>query len=312
MLEANAEHFAGKPGIDRLIFKPIHNQQARITELEAGGIHGMDNPALEDLAKARTDDRLQVIEEPGLNVCYLAMHTQKKPFDDVRVRQAVAFAIDKKRLIESAYSGFGKPATTMCPATMWGHLEIEDRKRDLAKAKALLKAAGYPNGFETSLSYGTAQRAYLPNPGNTAIQIQKDLEQIGIRAQLDQREWSSYIAATQNGEHEMAILGWMADINDADNFLYILCDKDNARPGSANNISFYMGQEVHDHLIAAQRLLDPAERLRHYHAAQRILFEEAPTVPLVTVNDYRVLRKGVRGYYIYPVGGEYFRSVRFE
>ena len=102
--------------------------------------------------------------------------------------------------------------------------------------QALLKAAGYPNGFETSLSYGTAQRAYLPNPGNTAIQIQKDLERIGIRARLDQREWSSYIAATQNGEHEMAILGWMADINDADNFLYILCDKDSPKhpPVSSN------------------------------------------------------------------------------
>lgn len=312
VLEANSEHFAGAPAIDRLIFKPIKNQQARITELEAGGIHAMDNPALEDLAGARRDPRLQVVEKPGFNVCYLAMHTQKKPFDDVRVRQAVAFAIDKQRLIESAYSGFGEPATTMCPATMWGHLDIEDRKPDLAKAKALLKEAGYPNGFDTSLSYGTAQRAYLPNPSNTAIQIQKDLERVGIRARLDQKEWSAYIAATQRGEHEMAILGWMADIDDADNFLYILCDKDNARVGSANNISFYMGEEVHRHLVAARRVLDPAERLRHYHAAQLILFEEAPTVPLVTVSDYRVLRKGVEGYYIYPVGGEYFRTVRFK
>ncbi|MFQ5843621.1 MAG: ABC transporter substrate-binding protein, partial [Planctomycetota bacterium] len=291
ILRANPEHFAGRPGVDRLIFRPIEKQPARLTELEAGGIHGMDNPALEDLAGARRDERLQVLEKPGFNVCYLALHTQKPPFDDVRVRQAVAWAIDKRRLIESAYSGFGRPAPTMCPATMWGHLPIEDRKPDLEKARALLREAGHPHGFETTLWFGTAQRAYLPNPTNTAIQIQQDLKQVGIRVKLNKVEWSAYIEATQHGRHEMAILGWMADIDDPDNFLYVLMDKENARVGSANNISFYQGEEVHRHLKAAQRILDPGERLRHYHAAQRILFEEVPTVPLVTVSDYRILRR---------------------
>jgi peptide/nickel transport system substrate-binding protein len=101
----------------------------------------------------------------------------------------------------------------------------------------------------------------------------------------------------------------MADIGDPDNFLYVLLDRDNARVGSANNVSFYRGEKVHSLLLAAQRSYDLKERVRLYHEAQRILFEEVPTVPLVTVPDFRILRREVSGYTIYPAGGEYFREV---
>jgi peptide/nickel transport system substrate-binding protein len=109
----------------------------------------------------------------------------------------------------------------------------------------------------------------------------------------------------------MCIMGWMADIFDPDNFLYVLLDKDNAVEGVANNLSFYKGDRVHDLLMRAQRTYDWHTRERLYHEAQEILHEEVPTVPLVTVPDFRVLRKNVRGYSIYPAGGEFFRHVSF-
>jgi len=124
-------------------------------------------------------------------------------------------------------------------------------------------------------------------------------------------EWSALLKATQNGEHDMCLMGWMADIFDPDNFLYVLLDKDNAVPGVANNLSFYTGQRVHEKLLEAQRTYDWFKRERLYHDVQEILFEEVPTVPLATVPDFRVLRQDVRGYTIYPAGGEYFRHVSF-
>jgi peptide/nickel transport system substrate-binding protein len=311
-LRANPAYWRGAPYLDKLVFKPITDPQARLKELEGGGIHGMDNPELKDLEAIQRNPDLMLLGSPGINVCYLAMHTGKKPFDDVRVRQAVAFAIDKKRIIQAAYNRIGTPATSMCPETMTGHhARLVDRSRDVARAKRLLAEAGLPDGFETTLRYPNSQRTYLPNPGNTAIQIQQDLKEVGVKVVLEKLEWSALVKATQNGEHDMCLMGWMADIFDPDNFLYMLLDKDNAVEGVANNLSFYKGERVHDLLLEAQRTYDWHRREWLYHQVQEILHEEAPTVPLATVPDFRVVRKDVRGYTIYPAGGEYFRHVSF-
>ena len=312
VLTANPDHFAGKPAIERLVFKPIEKAQARLQELIAGSIHGMDNPDPADLERAEAHGDLRVVRQPGINTGYLAMNTMKKPFDDVRVRQAIAYAIDKARIIEAAYEGRAVPAVTMCPVGMPGHVDIEDRKPDLDRARALLAEAGHPDGFATKLSYGTAQRTYMPNPPNVAIQIQADLARIGIEVELEKVEWSAYIPATKRGDHEMCLLGWMADILDPDNFLYVLLDKENARPGSANNVSFYRDEQVHEWLMAAQRSGDEAERADLYAKVQRRVFEQCPVVPIAQAPDVRILRRGIAGYRIYPVGGEYFREVRFE
>ncbi len=240
------------------------------------------------------------------------MNTLKKPFRDIRVRQAIAFAIDKKRIITAAYGGLAEPAVTMCPKTMRGHLIKIDRRVDLKRSRDLLEEAGYKDGFEVTLMYPAGQRTYLPNPATTAIQIQQDLKQIGITVKLDKRDWSAYLKSTQNGEHEMCILGWMADIFDPDNFLYALLDKENAVPGRSNNVSFYQSERVHRLLIEAQRSSEWARREYLYHKVQEIVFEEAPVVPLATVRDFRILREEVRGYTIYPAGGEYFRHASFK
>jgi len=312
VLRANEDHFSGAPKIDKLIFKPIENPQARLQELRAGGIHGMDNPDLNDLAAAQADERLRLLGRPGINVCYLAMHTQKDPFTDIRVRQAVAYAVDKEALIEVAYNGMAEPAASMCPRSMSGHKRLTDRKVDLVKARKLLADAGYPQGFDTTLWFGTSQRTYLPKPESVAIHIREDLKRVGIRIELRKLEWTAYLNAVQSGEHDMCLLGWMADIFDPDNFLYVLLDKENAVEGMANNVSFYQGERVHKLLLRAQRSYDWTLRERLYHEVQEILFEEVPTLPLVTVPDLRIVRREVRGYTIYPAGGEYFRHVAFE
>ncbi len=310
VLRANKEHWAGAPPIDKLIFRPIKNAQARLQELAAGSIHGMDNPALEDLATIQQDPRMRLLSRPGINVCYLAMNTLKKPYNDVRVRQAVATAIDKRRIVQAAYNGIAEPAVSMCPSSMAGHATRLDRKPDPKRARELLAAAGYADGFTTTLWYPAAQRTYLPDPGGTAIQIQQDLKEVGITVELRKAEWSAHLQATQAGEHDLCLLGWMADIFDPDNFLYVLLDKDNATP-PAQNVSFYRGDRVHNLLVEAQRSYDWPTRAKLYEDAQAVLFDEVPALPLATVPDFRVVRMDVRGYTIYPAGGEYFRHVSF-
>ncbi|MEE8106331.1 MAG: ABC transporter substrate-binding protein [Planctomycetota bacterium] len=311
VLVANENHFMGRPHVDRLVFRPIKDARARLKDLQADGVQAMDNPDLVDIAGAEADPDLTVLSQPGLNVCYMAMNTMRAPFDNVKVRQAIALAIHKKRLIAAAYHGIGEPAATMCPKGIVGHLDIESRKPDIEAAKKLLAEAGFPDGFETELWHGDVQRAYMPDPDAVAIQIQLDLKDIGVRATIKRMEWSAYIPATRRGEHSMCLLGWMADYGDPHNFLYVLMDKDNARVGSANNVSFYRGEAYSKLVHAAQEESDPTKRIALYEDAQRILHDESPTVPLVQIPDFRVVRKNVRGLYIYPVGGEYFRTVSF-
>ncbi len=311
-LRANKAYWGGAPYLDKLVFKAVVDAQTRLKELEAGGIHGMENPELRDLEMIQKNPDLRLLGSPGINVCYLAMHTGKKPFDDMRVRQAVAFAIDKKRIIATAYDNLAKPAVSMCPETMAGFSKaLIDRVRDTKRAKRLLAEAGYANGFKTELWYPVIQRAYLGDQATTAIQIQQDLKEVGIEVEIRKMEWTAILTATSNGEHAMCLMGWMADIFDPDNFLYVLLDKDNAVEGTANNLSFYKGERVHELLLGAQRSYDWLRRERLYAEAQELLFEEAPTVPLATVPDFRALRKDVRGYSIYPAGGEFFRHVSF-
>ena len=125
------------------------------------------------------------------------------------------------------------------------------------------------------LSYGNNSRPYMPSPSSVATQIALFLRDVGFEVQLQKEEWASYLSMVKNGEHQMALLGWSADYPDADNFLYVLLDKDNARPGSANNISFYRDEQVHEWLIAARTSHDQAERTQLYHKAQEKIFDIA-------------------------------------
>ncbi len=131
------------------------------------------------------------------------------------------------------------------------------------------------------LSYGNNSRPYMPTPGSVATQIKLALRSIGFKVELRKEEWASYLNLVKNGGHQMALLGWSADYPDADNFLYVLLDKDNARLGSANNISFYRDEEVHAWLRQARSSHDSAERLRLYHLAQAKIFDDCPMIPLV-------------------------------
>lgn len=312
VLEKNSAYWDGAPKVDRLVFRVVKQNQQRLLLAQSGQVHIVDglNPA--DMEEVRKDPKLDLVTQPGLNIAYFAMNTTRKPFDDARVRRAVALAIDKEGIRSSAYDGVGDIAVTPLPKGMPGWKAMADRKQDVAAAKALLAEANLAGGFKFKIAVMSNPRPYMPRPKDVAIQIAQDLRAIGVTAEVEELQWARLLEDVQNARHEACLLGWAADYGDPDNFLYVLLDKETARMGSSNNAAFYTDETVHQWLTKARETTDRAERMRLYGLAQDKIFEDAPMVPLMQMPEIRAVAKRVRGYLIYPAGGEYLGGVAIE
>jgi len=312
VLERNPDYWDGAPKIDRLVFRVVNQNQQRLLLAQAGQIHVMDGLNPSDMENVRKDPKLLLVTQPGLNIAYFAMNNTHKPFDDPRVRRAVALAIDKESIRSAAYDGVGEIAVTPLPKGMLGWKEIADRKKDVAAAKALLSEAGLAKGFTFKISVMDGPRPYMPRPKDVAIQISQDLRAIGVTAEVDVVQFARLLEDVNNARHDACLLGWSADYGDPDNFLYVLLDKETARMGSSNNAAFYTDETVHGYLTKARETTDHAERARLYGLAQDKIFEDAPMVPLMTMPELRAVSKRVKGYFIYPAGGEFLGTVSLE
>lgn len=311
VLTANNTHWAGKPEIDRLIFRSIPDNSERYMELQEGDIHIMEFPNADDLATIRGDTRLELLMQPSLNVGYLAMNMEKPPFDNLKVRLAINHAINKAEIIERLYQGTGIPAKGPIPPTLWSYDDsIEDYAYNPELAKQLLAEAGYPNGFETTLWALPIPRPYIPNGQALAAALQSDLRNIGIVANIVTYDWRTYLDKTEVGEHDMAMLGWSAG-GDPDSFLYYLLSKTTAQK-PALNIAFYKSDEMQDVLDRARMSTDRSERIELYQQAQAIFHRDAPWVPLAHAQRLLVIDRSVQNLKLAPVGWKYLRSVSLK
>lgn len=300
--EANRDFWAGRPCVDRLIIRGIPDNTVRLLEMEKGTVHLIDQVNPPDYDRIRGNKDLTLFTGPGLNVGYVAMNVEREPFNDVRVRRAVNHAVNKAALVRAFYGGVGRPAVNPMPPTIWGYNDaVQAYEYNPEKSKQLLAEAGYPNGISTELWWPNRARPYLTQPQKIAEALQQQLAQGGIRAKLVTFEWGTYLNKANSGEHPMAILGWIGDNGDPDNFLYVLLDKDNAVKGKASNIAFYGNSRVHELLIKAQQVSDQASRTRFYRDAQQIIHDDAPWVPLVHAARVAAYRKAVQNYAPHPL-----------
>jgi len=300
----------GLPKLDKVIFRSIPDNAARFTALKSGDIDIMDGLNPSDVQLVEKDSNLQLFKQPGMNVAYLAMNMDKKPFDNPKVRQAINHAVNKEGIIKSFYANLAVPAVNPIPDFMWGYnKDVKDYEFNLDKAKQLLAEAGYPNGFEVEFYAMTEPRPYMPNGKKVAEFIQADLAKIGIKAKIITYDWQTYLDRTGKGEHPMALMGWNGDNGDPDNFLYVLLDKDNTRMPDAGNIAFYRSDELHDILIKAQQSSKQEERESLYMKAQEIIKKDAPWVPLVHAVVPYAAKKEVTGFVPHPTGNIYLDNV---
>ncbi len=295
VLVANEDFWGEKLKIKTVIYKSIEENSVRLLALEKGEIDGMQFPNVEDLAYARRNRKLKIIEADALNVGYLAMNCEKEPFSDPNVRQAVSYAINKKLLVKALYGGIGIPAKNPIPPSMKGYNDdIKDYEYNPRKAKELLKKTKYPKGFKTDLWYMENPRPYMLNPKKIAELIAADLKKIGINVELRTREWSTYLENLENGKHSMALLGWSADNGDPDNFFNILLSIPGAKK-PASNVAFYKNEKLQKILDEAQESTDENHRIELYKKSCQIVHDDAPWVPIAHTKQIVITRKNVKG-----------------
>jgi len=296
------EDYWGEPGIAQtVVFRWSTEAAQRLVELQSGQVDGIDNVGPEDFETIAGDSTLQLIPRQGLNIFYIGMNNTIPPFDSEQVRQALAMAIDKERIVENFYPPGSSVATQFLPSAIVGYDPAATwYEYDPEAAMALLAEAGYADGFDITLSYRDVVRGYLPQPAVVAQDIQAQLAEIGVNVTLNVMESGAFLDAADQGDPAVAfhLLGWGADYPDATNFL-------DYHFGAGASAQF--GNKFDDLttvLSQAAQLSDPAERIVLYAQAAELIKQHVPMIPVAHGGSAVAFKADVVGAHSSPLSNE--------
>jgi peptide/nickel transport system substrate-binding protein len=303
-LSRNPKSVLGQANIDKLITRIIPDNSAQFLELMADNIDsmGLDPIKYSRVIPARPElnKKLNLYKELGNSYTYLGFNLKHKPFDDVRVRRAINYAIDKQEMIDGVLLGLGvNIASPYKPGTRWSNPNLQPYPYDPAKAKALLVEAGFQdsngdgilekNGKPFSFEILTNQNKEREK---SAVLIQRRLKAVGIQVTIRPLEWASLLSRfIHTGDFDAVILGWGLGL-DPDQFS--MWHSSQQAPGQFNFIG-YNNPEV-DKLLEQGRLeFDPEKRMKIYHAFAQKLLEDSPIVYLSAGYGLTAMHKRVQG-----------------
>lgn len=276
VLKANPDYWGEKPAYETLVFRWATEGAARLLELQSGTVDYITNPSPDDYATIEADPNLKLLPVASPNILYLAMTNTFEPFDDVRVRQAIAMGIDRQRIVDNFYPEGSEVASHFTPCSIPNGCAGEAwYDFDPEAAKALLAEAGFPDGFSTKIYYRDVFRGYLPEPSLVAVEFQTQLkENLNIDAEVVVMESGEFIDESSAGRLDgLYLLGWGADYPHPTNFLDFHFGQANPQFGTPH-------PEIYETLEAASQIADPAEAEALYTQANNAIKELVPMVPI--------------------------------
>ncbi len=269
------------PYLDRVVFLPLSNEESRQSSLVSGSVDAIQSPSPRFVEQARKNPKLKVQTGAGLGTVFLKMNTRNPPFDDVRVRRAAAFAVDRKLFVKAIYQDQYPVADSLIGPGMWAHAPVKNfPDYDPAKAKALLKEYGKPVSFAIGVS---------ASPHNTlaAQALQEMWKEVGIEVEIKQIEQARFIRDAINHTFQMSLFRW-AGRPDPDLNLYRAFHSKFADQPSSNYTQF-ANPKMDDLLERGRSTLARAERQKIYDQASAILAEEVPYLFLFYATFHTVL-----------------------
>lgn len=272
------EDFAGESNIDNLTFVIIPESGSMMAELESGGINITTPVDMAMMDRVQSSDSTEFVEAESLRTNYLGFNTEKEPFDDVKVRQAIDFAIDREELKEGIYDGQAAIPNSMVSSSVFGYDEdLPEVSQDMDKAQAALRESNHAEGFDATIWVNDSQDLI-----DSAVYIQEQLKELNINITIEQFEMATFMERLGQGQHDMFLLSFTASTGDADYLLSALTLSTNR--GFGGNRAFYTNEDVDAALENARSATEDADRLAEYTNIHNMLREDVPYAPLVHPN----------------------------
>ncbi len=301
-LYPNHQYWRGDTQPEQLVFDIVPNNARRMAKLFTHECDIVSYPRVAELELIARRPDVTVQESTSMNVGFWAFNTQRPPFDQLAVRQALAMAINRAAIMQAVYYGQATPAYSILPPTSWAYNDgLAAPVYSPAKARALLADAGYPDGFTMDIWAMPVQRLYNPNALKMAELMQADLAQIGVRANIVSYEWNTFRQKLGNFEHDSVLIGWAADNPDPDNFFRPLlsCAARNSGSNRANWCDAAFDDIIGNALLTANQ----QQRRAFYLTAQQYLHQQLPLVAIAHSQRFQAISSSVTGVSINPYGG---------
>lgn len=288
-LVRNDDYFEGQAEAGSITAKIIPEGSARCIALETKEVDLMLNVDPVDAGNIENNPELVLESWPASSVEYLAFNTQKEPLNDVRVRQAITYALNRQEFVDMIIEGHGEVATSFIAKTLPGWNEdVKPYPQDLEKAKALLAEAGYADGVNLNIFVSGDVR------NRSAQVVQAQLKEIGVNVDINVYEWGAFQDAINAGQHDMLILGWTNTTCDPEYSTTPLFHSKNC--GASGNRAFLKDEKLDGMIDAASSETDAAKRMQGYKDIQAYLNEICPWVPLYYKNDMVGRQKDLVGF----------------
>ncbi|MEO5577149.1 MAG: ABC transporter substrate-binding protein [Gaiellaceae bacterium] len=311
-LERNDDYWGEKAKLDQLIIRPISDNAARLQALQTGEIQGYDLVEPQDIATLKGDETLQVIDRPAFNVAYVGFNIAKKPTDDVKVREAIAYGLDRQSVVDEFYSGRGVVATQFMPPEVVGYADdVQTYEYDPEKAKQLLANAGYTLPVALEFWYPTdVSRPYMPDPKRNFEAFAAGLNKAGFKVTAKSAPWNpDYLGRADEGNAgNLRLLGWTGDYGDADNFIGTFFQS----PQKAWGTTTTPLTEIEKLLNDAEIETEESKREELYKEANRAIMTQLPGVPYAHSEPALGFTANVKGYQTSPTSNESFATVSIE
>ena len=290
LFSKNPAYWGGAPAADTLGVRILPEPLTRAAEFEAGRLSVLEVP-FGETARWRERHPELLVEKPALRVVYVALNNRRGPLKDARVRRAINYGVNVPEILATVYGRRGIAARGAIPPGLPGSDTTRTRYGyDPEEAERLLAEAGYRHGFDAQL-WRAGSNVEL---SRVAQAIQAQLERVGVRVELVERDASSQREAARKGQADMVLLDWWADYPDADNFLYPLFYSGSFGPGG--NYAFYSDPVTDSLILLARRTADEATRIALYRQIDERVYRAAPWLYLWFPTDLWARRPDLSGW----------------
>ena len=295
VMTPNPHWSQNKPYFREVIIKIVKEASVRRLQLEKGDLDIAEDLPVDQIEAMRGKEGVTIVDEPSFYVTYLYLNNTRQPLDQVKVRQAISYAVDYKGIIDGILLGQGVQMRGPIPIGMWGHDDnVMQYSYDPAKAKALLEEAGVSD-VTLGFLYAKTDPTWEP----IGLILQQELAEVGIEVELQQLAYPTMREHLNTGDFDIAIGNWTPDYADPSMFMNFWFDS--SRHGLPGDRAFYTNEQVDDLIRKAAVAPSQAEREEIYDEAQKIVVDEAPYVLLFQRNYQFAQRSDVKGYVYNPM-----------